>query len=113
MKNIEKEKEVLSQLYSNTADSIKYLPFFFSCKEDLIDFFDMFGGKTLKLPKTFEDFLENYLQTTNYSNKAKGINNIKKVKNKVLESYINLFPSLNEVIKNECITTNYNKEKKC
>lgn len=104
-----KEREVLTQLYNNDADVIKYLPFFFSNPKQLAAFFDMFGGKTLKLPKTLKEFTEMYSKVDSYSDnrRIRGINGTKIMKKKVLESYINLFPNLESLIQNEI---NYSKE---
>lgn len=101
--NTEKEREVLAQLYSNTADVSKYLPFFFNNIYELKSFFDIFGGKTIKLPETFDEYIKNYLIYNKYvKNNQRGIKNINKIKPKILESYINLFKSLEDVIKTEC-----------
>lgn len=104
MRDLNKERKILSQLYANEASVVKYLPFFFSNEIDLKKFFDMFAGKTIKMPKSYEQFLDNYLKTdcfiSNVNNK--GINNLQRNKEKILNSYTNLFNSLEELIENEC-----------
>lgn len=104
-KNLTKEREVLAQLYANEANVIKYLPFFFNNIKQLEAFLDTFGGKTLKLPTSFQEYVEDYLKPDCYSNnrKLRGIKGTKKMKEKIINSYINLFSSLEEVLKNECI----------
>lgn len=104
MDNFNKEREVLAQLYANDADAIKYLPFFFNNNKQLEEFIDTFKGKTLNIPTSYVEYLENYLKVDEYSKdrKTRGINGTKKMRKKILESYINLFPSLKAVIKNEC-----------
>lgn len=103
--NHNSEKIILSKLYSNNADSIKFLPFFFRDKKDLRHFFNMFGGKTLVLPDTFEDFIKELLLDSDVDDEnRKGIDkNIhERTKNKIIESYISLFATLQDVIENEC-----------
>lgn len=103
MKNL-KEREVLAQLYANDADVIKYLPFFFEDRKQLAAFIDMFRGKTLRIPTSYQEYLEKYLKpdppTPNRS--IRGINGTKKTKDKIIESYLSLFTSLQDVLKNEC-----------
>lgn len=106
MKDKTQEKIVLSQMYNNTADSIKFLPFFFQDKKELRRFFNQFGGKTLILPDTYEEFLQYLLNCSDIpeDRQRQGIDyNIhKRTKEKILETYINLFKSLEDVIRNEC-----------
>lgn len=104
MNNKRKEKEVLSQMYDNEADTIKYLPLFFKDKYQLEAFIDMFKGKTLKIPTSYQEYIENYLKIDPYTNnrKLRGINGIKNMRTKILESYINLFSTLQDLLKNEC-----------
>lgn len=104
MRDLNKEREILAQLYNNDADVIKYLPFFFSNLTELEQFFDIFGGKTLKLPNSFKEYTEKYMQVDKYihNDKCKGIHCMRRVKPKILESYLNLFTSLEEAIENEC-----------
>lgn len=104
-RNLNKEREVLAQLYANDAEVTKYLPFFFNDPKQLEAFFDTFGGKTLKIPKTYKEYVESYFKLDSYCNdrKYRGINGTKLMKNKIIESYFNLFSSLADVIKNECI----------
>lgn len=104
MKDLNREREVLAQLYTNTADSTKYLPFFFNNFKQLEMFFDMFAGKTLKIPTSYREFLENYLKTDGYisNEKQKGINVSNGMRKKILESYLNLFSTLEEAIETEC-----------
>lgn len=99
-----KEKEVLAQLYANEADPIKYLPFFFNNSKDLQNFIDIFGGKNLRIPTSYQEYLENYLKKDTFTSnkKLRGINCIRKYKSKIIESYISLFTSLREVLENEC-----------
>ena len=103
----EKEKDLLAQLYSNNADTIKYLPFFFDNRQDFESFIACFGGKTLRIPESYQEFLEEFLKPSIYANNynSRGIRKINKFKEKILNTYIQLFPSLEEVIKNE-----YNKK---
>lgn len=103
-KDLRKEKEVLAQLYNNDADVIKYLPFFFNNLKQVETFFSVFGGKNLRLPVTFQEYVENYLKPDVHTSnrKLRGVNGTKKMKKRILESYINLFSSLEEVIQNEC-----------
>lgn len=103
MKNL-KEKEVLAQLYANDADVVKYLPFFFENKEQLQAFIEMFAGKNLRIPTSYKEYLENYNKVDTYTGnrKLRGINNVKKMRHKIVESYFNLFSSLEEVLFNEC-----------
>lgn len=103
MKNL-KEREVLAQLYANEADVVKYLPFFFENKEQLQAFIEMFAGKTLKIPTSYKEYTENYLKVDAYTGnrKLRGINNVKRMRNKIIESYFNLFSSLKDVLFNEC-----------
>lgn len=102
--NYDREREVLAQLYANDADVIKYLPFFFSNIRQLEAFFDVFGGKTLNLPKTYEEYVSNYLKPDPpvKGRKTRGVRGKERMKKKVLASYLNLFTSLEEVLKNEC-----------
>lgn len=102
--DVNREREVLSQLYANEADVVKYLPFFFSDMEQLKAFFDYFSGKTLKIPDSYQEFLESFLIKDKYTpnKKLRGIHCLRKMKPKILESYLGLFPSLESVIKNEC-----------
>lgn len=104
MDNLNKEREVLAQLYSNDAEVIKYLPFFFNDMEQLERFIDTFKGKTLNIPTSYQEYVEQFLQVDDFSKdrKTRGISGVKTMKRKILESYINLFPSLEAVIKNEC-----------
>lgn len=99
-----KEKEVLAQLYANEADTIKYLPFFFKNPKELQEFIEMFAGKNLRIPTSYQEYLENYLKEDSYTSnrKLRGINGVKKIKSKIINSYINLFSSLREVLENEC-----------
>lgn len=103
MKNL-KEKEVLAQLYANNADVVKYLPLFFNDKKQLEAFIEMFRGKTLKIPASYQEFVENFLNVDPYTDnrKLRGVNGVKKMQTKILESYLNLFSSLQDVLKNEC-----------
>ena len=105
-RNLEKEKKILSQIYANEADTIKYLLFFFKDRAQLRHFFNQFGGKTLRLPDTFEEFLEVCLNNDDLveNTDCKGIDdNIhNQTKNKILETYIRLFSCLEDVIQTEC-----------
>lgn len=100
------EKIVLSQLYDNTADTVKFLPFFFQNPQELKRFFNQFGGKTLVLPETFEEFCQYLLRntTTPDDDKRIGIDDgiHDKTKERILNTYFNLFNSLQDVIENEC-----------
>ena len=104
MKIPQKEKEVLAQLYANNADVIKYLPFFFNNAGQLKAFIDVFAGKTLKIPASYKDYVDGYMRPDKFdSNKRfRGINKSSKIKQKILESYLNLYPSLYELLKSEC-----------
>lgn len=105
-RNLEKEKKILSQIYANEADTIKYLLFFFKDRAQLRHFFNQFGGKTLRLPDTFEEFLEvclnndDLVENTDYKGIDNNIHN--QTKNKILETYIRLFSCLEDVIETEC-----------
>lgn len=102
----EQEKKVLAQLYNNQADSIKFLPFFFQNMKELRRFFNQYGGKTLILPDTLEDFMKFclYSDTIPENSKQQGIDEDihNRTKDKIIETYINLFNSLEDVIRNEC-----------
>lgn len=102
-RNLNKERKVLAQLYNNEADTVKYLPFFFNDMESLKNFIYVFGGKTIKVPTNIKEFVENYFKSDYLrSIENKGVKDINKMKTKILESYINLFDSLEAVIENEC-----------
>ena len=102
----EQERKVLAQLYKNQADSIKFLPFFFQNMKELRRFFNQFGGKTLVLPDTLEDFMKFclYSEVVPKNPKQQGIDEDihNRTKDKVVETYINLFKNLEDVIRNEC-----------
>lgn len=102
----EQEKKVLAQLYNNQADSIKFLPFFFQNMKELRRFFNQYGGKTLVLPDTLEDFMKFCLYSDKIPEnpKQQGIDEDihNRTKDKIIETYINLFNSLEDVIRNEC-----------
>lgn len=104
--NHDRERSVLAQIYANKADSVKYLPFFFKDKKELRHFFNMFGGKTLILPKTFEEFIEKCLTddfTIEDTNRLGIDENIhERTKDRIIDTYIKLFVSLEEVLKEEC-----------
>lgn len=106
--NNSKEREVLVSLYANKAESIKYLPFFFNKTNDLKKFFNMFGGKTLVLPDTYEEFLQYLLKNTDDNllpDDRTGID-VKihnKVKLKALEAYLLLFDRYDDAIAVECL----------
>lgn len=107
MRDNNREKRVLSYLYDNTADSTQYLPFFFKDKKEVRRFFNMFGGKTLVLPDTYEEFLQNLLTQDNSlitDDSRKGIDKDihNRTKERMIEAYILLFNSLEDVINNEC-----------
>lgn len=106
MRDNKQEKLILSQMYNNTADTIKFLPFFFQNKKEVRRFFNQFGGKTLVLPDTYEEFLKYLLNCSDVPDdqQRQGINTDihKRTKEKILETYINLFKSLEDVIRNEC-----------
>lgn len=106
MRNVTQEKLVLSQMYDNTADSVKFLPFFFQDKKELRRFFNQFGGKTLVLPDTYEEFWQYLLRSSEIpdDNNRQGIDEQihNRTKERIIESYINLFASLEDVIKYEC-----------
>lgn len=107
MRNNDREKRILSYLYDNEAESVQYLPFFFKDKKEVRRFFNMFGGKTLVLPDTYEEFLQNLLTQDNsliVDDNRRGIDkNIhERTKNRMIEAYILLFQSLEDVIMNEC-----------
>lgn len=111
----ENERKIFSDLYSNTADSAKFLLFFFKDKAQLRHFFNMFGGKTLVLPDTFEEYIEQCLKVDdNIEESRKGIDsNIhKRTKDRIIEKYFNLFESLTDVIECECIAEKEREEKK-
>lgn len=105
-RNLDQEKKILAQLYANEANSIKYLLFFFKDRAQLRHFFNQFGGKTLVLPDTFEEFLEVCLYNDDFveSENQKGIdkNIYERTKDRIAESYIRLFSCLEDVIKTEC-----------
>ena len=103
MDNFNKEREVLAQLYANDADAIKYLPFFFNNNKQLEEFIDTFKGKTLNIPTSYVEYLENYLKVDEYSKdrKTRGINGTKKTRKKNHATYINLTPTHTAEIKNE------------
>lgn len=103
MKNV-KEREVLAQLYANEADVIKYLPFFFEDRKQLVAFIDMFRGKTLRIPTSYQEYLEKYLKTDppTPNRSIRGVNGTRKMKDKMIESYLSLFSSLQDALKNEC-----------
>ena len=107
-----KEREVLAELYSNNAKSIKYLLYFFKNKQDLINFFTMFKGKTLEIPETFEDFLSICLDTNIDKNNIEqtGINNEEheKIKDKIVQTYLNLYDTDYE----KCIKSELKFQKK-
>lgn len=103
MKDFTKEREILVQLYSNEAESIKYLPFIFKDQEQLKEFFDMFGGKTLKIPDTYTEFLRMFMvMSTQTNEKKKGIHCFRRYKQKILETYLNLFETLRQALEVEC-----------
>nr|CAI9751472.1 hypothetical protein DGKKSRWO_DGKKSRWO_CDS_0181 [uncultured phage]CAI9752359.1 hypothetical protein CVNMHQAP_CVNMHQAP_CDS_0182 [uncultured phage] len=66
----------------------------------------MFGGKTLVLPKTFEEFVENCLTDDclldNDSLMGIDENIHARTKDRIIEAYLRLFDSLEAVIENEC-----------
>lgn len=101
---LKKEGEVIVQLYSNDADVVKYLPLFFNSPKQLKAFINMFGGKTIKIPETYNDFVLKFIEPDKYikNKKHKGINNIGKIRKKLIESYTKIFPSLYDCIKYEC-----------
>lgn len=105
-RDLNREKKILAQIYANEANSIKYLLFFFKDRAQLRHFFNQFGGKTLVLPDTFEEFLELCLNNDDLveNNNQKGIDdNIhKRTKDRIIDTYIRLFSSLEDVIKAEC-----------
>lgn len=105
LKNHDKERKVLAQLYANQADSIKFLPFFFQDMKELRRFFNQFGGKTLVLPDTLEEFMQFCLYDINSpkDNTKIGIDeNIhKRTKERIIETYLNLYKTLEDVILNE------------
>lgn len=106
MRDVSQEKKILAQMYNNTADSVKFLPFFFQDKKELRRFFNQYGGKTLVLPDTYDEFWQYLLRNANIPEEPKrqGINQQihERTKEKILETYINLFKSLEDVIRNEC-----------
>lgn len=103
MRSFTKEREVLTQLYNNEADTIKYLPFIFKDLDQLKEFFDALGGKTLQIPDTYADFLRDYMTMKPQINeKKRGIHCFKRYKQKILESYLNLFDNLRQALENEC-----------
>ena len=106
MDKYEKEKKVLTQLYANQADSIKFLPFFFHNMKELRLFFNQFGGKTLVLPDTFEEFMQYclYCDKPPENNKRCGIDNRihNKIKHKIINAYLNLYDKLEDVLIHEC-----------
>lgn len=105
MKDYSKEREILAQIYANEADSIKYLPFFFKNKKDLIRFFNQFGGKTLVLPDTLEEFMQICLNDRKLpkDNKRKGIDSKihERTKHKIVQTYLNLYDNYESVIYSE------------
>lgn len=108
-RNYDKERKVLAQLYANQANCIKFLPFFFQDMKELRRFFNQFGGKTLVLPDTLEEFMQFCLYNDDIpKSKARtGIDeNIhKRTKEKVINTYLNLYDSLEDVIVNELNNT--------
>lgn len=111
-KNNTKQRKILAQLYNNNANTIKYLPFFFRNRKELSKFFNQFGGKTLVLPDTYEEFLKLCLlddevpEDSNMRGISESIHN--KMKDRIVNVYINLYDSLEDVIIEECksIVTN-------
>lgn len=102
----DKERKVLAQLYANQADSIKFLPFFFQDMKELRRFFNQFGGKTLVLPDTLEEFMQFCLyNTTDFPKDGTKIgideNIHKRTKERIIETYLNLYKTLEDVILNE------------
>lgn len=104
--NYEKERNVLAQLYANKANSIKYLPFFFQSRKELQRFFNQFGGKTLVLPDTLEEFMELCLTVDDLPDNDKECGIDEKIhertKDRIIQTYLNLYESLEDVIFNEC-----------
>lgn len=105
-RNVEQEKKILAQLYANEANTMKYLLFFFKDRAQLRHFFNQFGGKTLVLPDTFEEFLEICLHNDDYveNSACRGIDKDihERTKSRIVDSYIRLFDCLEDVIKTEC-----------
>lgn len=105
-RNLEQEKKILAQIYANEANSLKYLPFFFKDRAQLRHFFNMFGGKTLIVPDTYEEFIEFCLQNDslpeNDSYSGIDTNIHERTKDRILEAYIRLFNSIEECIETEC-----------
>ena len=106
MKDYSKERKVLAQIYSNEANTIKYLPFFFKDKKELVRFFNQFGGKILVLPDTLEEFMQICLNNTKKPKNDKQIGIDSKIhertKNKIIQTYLNLYDRYEDVIYNEC-----------
>lgn len=109
MADYNRERAMLGQLYANDADVIKYLPFFFNDAKQLETFIETFKGKTLKIPTSYQEYLERLLELDEPSKdrNIRGVNGVKTMKRKILESYLKLFPSLKDVVINEC---KYNNE---
>lgn len=102
-KDYSKEKEILAQIYNNEAQTIKYLPYFFKTRGEFTDFLRAFAGKTLKIPTSYQEYLEEFMKLNDKpkNRSISGICRVKKMKRKVLDSYLHLFPSLEQAIKNE------------
>lgn len=115
-KDYTKERTVLSQIYANKANSIKYLPFFFKDRKELRRFFNFFGGKTLVLPDTFEEFVEGclYVDSLPDNDCKRGIDSKihDKIKDKIINTYLNLYDTFESVIRNE-LNTNTTNKKRC
>ena len=105
-KEFQTEKKVLSEIYSNNANTIKYLLYFFNKRSELIRFFKVFKGKTLIIPENFEDFMkfcltsEDSIQDKNCTGISE--DSIKFLKDKILQSYLNLYDNYEDCIKTEC-----------
>lgn len=105
-RDISKEKNILSQLYANQANSVKYLLFFFQNRKELRRFFNQFGGKTLVLPDTFEEFIQICLETDDIpeNESMRGIDNQihERTKTRIIDTYLNLYDNLENAILSEC-----------
>lgn len=108
------ERKIFCDIYANKADSIKFLLFFFKDKAQLRHFFNMFGGKTLVLPDTFEEYIEMCLKADiDIDKNRQGIDSSihERTKDRILEKYFNLFSSLTDVIESECTAEKEQEEK--
>lgn len=106
--DINKERQILSEIYGNSASTIKYLPFILGSEQLLKDFIDAFGGKTLDVPSSYEDFLRMFLSNDDKiglgNNRKRGIHCMKKYKTRILDTYLNLFDCLENALKTELKT---------